>query len=349
MKLKLPVSYENNLHKVIVSNITELESVPRDFSLFILENQAKSIIMSTSAVVANETLRFYCPKTIVPKSSGTWDTNYISGLKVKVEILSISNFFELFNINHDDVLSAEASELISKLQYLDKSFLEKYKAKEEDFFELRNNEIYCHPIVKKLFLLHKYYTSEAIVDSFVYLLLYLLKYESEMRSVVPQFKMKLHFGGVEGNNDKESIPDFLIMDILSYFKMVIIEDKSYKDDKVDSFPQLFGEILAMIATNKAKAEKLKLDSNSSTEIFFLGVRVNGTIFHFHAVGQCEEIMMCLEMLTEATNTTNTFRLEDGFDFMVAQHRQVIIYVLDKFRLHISDAGSNSVRQNSNSK
>ncbi len=60
--------------------------------------------------------------------------------------------------------------------------------------------------------MHKYSSCEAIVDSFIAQLFSALGYNDGMLATVPQFKMNLHFGGNE--NDKESIPDFLVMDII---------------------------------------------------------------------------------------------------------------------------------------
>lgn len=355
MPLKLPVSNEPTLVDVVRKAISSLgTSAPRTFEKFVLENQSHQIIVSTSTIVENEILDFYSPETIAPLSSGSWSPAVLKQLKVGIETLTMAEFFGRFNLVDDGNFSVRADQLVETIKDISHEFLTHYNKQDQDSqLKLRNSTIHCHPLAKALFLMQKYVSCEALVDSFIAQLFSALGYNDGMLSIVPQFKMNLHFGG---GNDKESIPDFLIMDILSYLKMVIVEDKNWSLMKFNSFPQLFAEVIAMWATNEAKEKETKkarieesAPSNVSVaETLVLGVRVNGSVFHFHGVGRSPEVLKSMQNLQVASDTTITIRLGDeaGFDFLIPEQRKQIIYILDKFLENIMDQGRNSERQNS---
>eukprot|EP01038_Epipyxis_sp_PR26KG_P010205 gene10205-13729_t len=201
-----------------------------------------------------------------------------------------------------------------------------------------------------MFLINKYVTFEALVDLFINTLLAELGYNGEMLYIIPQFKMKVHFGG---GNDKESTPDLVVVDTLSYLKMVIVEDKNLSLIKFDSFPQLFAEIIPVFATSETKIEQMHKksrikESSINVDDFTLGVRVNGTVFHFQGVPRSQEVLHSMETLNVASAPTITIRLGDEtrFDFLVKEDRSLIIYVFDKFLAHLNECGRNAQRQNS---
>ncbi len=176
------------------------------------------------------------------------------------------------------------------------------------------------------------------MDSFIVQLFSALGYNDGMLATVPQFKMNLHFGGNE--NDKESIPDFLVMDILSDVKMVIVEDNNTSLVTCNSFPQLFADIIAMFATNEAKdkgTKKARIEESAPSkesvvaEPLALGVRVNGSVFHFHGVGRSPEVLRAMDTLQATSDPTVTIRLgdENGLEFMFPEQRKQIIYILNK--------------------
>jgi hypothetical protein len=336
----LAVSDEPNLLGHVQRAIEALDDTkPRSFSGFVLENNNSALISSTSQVVHGETLYFYSPQVITPVSSGSWTAALLKQLKVKIVGMDQEQFLQAFDIIDDNLLSERAQRLVEELKDVNTTFLEDYKtecvSRKE---EMRESAIHCHALVKALFLIRKYLNCEALVDSFVNNLLSALGFNDGMLYVVPQFKMTLHFGGE--SNDKESIPDFLVMDILSYLKMVIVEDKNHSLYRCNSFPQLFAELVAMFAINQCKVEQAS--KRPRTEVpsqvqaikpsYALGVRVNGTIFHFHGVAPSNSIFTAMESLQEAKDTTTTIRLgnEEGYDFMIPSQRMTIIYILDKF-------------------
>lgn len=356
MPFNLPVSTEASLKADVGKAVSSLESsvARRSFETYILENQLGQIIASTSTVVENETLNFYSPEKIVPVSSGSWSSAIIKQLKVNIETVTMAEFLLRFHIVDDGKLSERAEQLVDSIKEINHEFLVQYNVQDKHQQDkLRGSAIHCHSLAKALFLMQKYVSCEALVDFFIVQLFSALGYNDGMLSTVPQFKMNLHFGG---GNDRESIPDFLIMDILSYLKMVIVEDKNWNLMKFNSFPQLFAEIIAMFATNEVKEQETKkarieesVPSNDSVdEALALGVRVNGSVFHFHGVGRSPEVLKSLESLQVASDATNTIRLgpEAGLDFLIPEQRKQIIYVLDKFLENIVNMGRDSPRLNS---
>eukprot|EP01038_Epipyxis_sp_PR26KG_P013397 gene13397-17964_t len=244
----------------------------------------------------NETLTFYNPEKIIPLSSGNWGRIIMNQLKVEVAGVNLLEFFAKFNIIHDDKTmkcSSRAEKIIMDLTPVDLVFLDAYRNLDEIELEnLRNSPLHCQPLCKVLFLISKYYSCEALVDSFINTLLIELGYNKEMLYTIPQFKMKLHFG--EGNV-KESTPDFVVMDILSYLKMQLVF--STNESKIDQI-------------NK----KARIEKSFPSDDFALGVRVNGTVFHFHAVPRSKEVLKSMETLNVASTPTRTFILGDENEF-----------------------------------
>jgi hypothetical protein len=66
-----------------------------------------------------------------------------------------------------------------------------------------------------------------------------------MLYLVPQFRLNLEFG----NEKKAAVPHYLLHDILSSFRMGVTEVKIVNNERLNSEPQRFGEIIAACQQN----------------------------------------------------------------------------------------------------
>jgi hypothetical protein len=201
--------------------------------------------------------------------------------------------------------------------------------------------------------MNKYTHIEAAVDSFVLRLLVALGYETGMLVCFPQLRLDLRFG----ETLRDSIADYTIFDVLSFFRMVVMEDKNVNEVKKNSVPQMIGQAVAAHATNKPKADQdgpasksarttAKPESEPTDNIPILGVRVNGNYFFFYAITISEDIEAALDSCTVAKKSTALYRLgdENGLNFMNANDRKVIVRVLSLMLDQIKAMGATAERQ-----
>jgi hypothetical protein len=186
------------------------------------------------------------------------------------------------------------------------------------------------------------------VDTFVSLLLYFLKYFSGALFPVQKLPLPLCFGQVA----KTAAADFTVLDIFSFYRMAIIEDKNLTNLRAKSEPQLVAEAIAIHQKNSAvrqqQGKRLKVEedeSGSSTEPIF-GVRINGYMFHFYCLYISDSIENAMRTSSQATKSTKMFRLgsEDGYNFVNQADRDIIISVLDNMRTVVAFTGTNSERK-----
>lgn len=105
-----------------------------------------------------------------------------------------------------------------------------------------------HPIWKSLYMLLKYSNHESGVDAFVSLLLSELGFMQEWLWLFPQLSLPLMFGKIA----KTAIADFTILDVFSFYRMAVVEDKSENEIRQNSEPQIIAEAIAVHQQNKIK-------------------------------------------------------------------------------------------------
>jgi len=135
----------------------------------------------------------YAPQTKLPISSAhEWDESCTLILKVNLKEVTA---YEL--LGRDWTLSREAISLIENLTDLDANNSSKYFShiSSEALESLRQSEYRIQPIRKCLYLISKYHTNEALVDSLVSLLFHELGFYSGMLYPVPQHSLPLQYGG----------------------------------------------------------------------------------------------------------------------------------------------------------
>jgi len=195
------------------------------------------------------------PEQLRPASAGDWSDDYLALLKVQIVPAELPEFCEMIGIAAVST-SPSAVELKAHLEHLTTESVASYE-KPESFESMRNQEdvkwnILRDPIVKALFLLEKYSDHESMVDSFVALLLHRLQYYDGMLFPVQQLRLKLKFGP---HDEKLSIADFTIMDLLAFYRMAVVEDKSRDNQKVNSLPQLQSLSTKRTRTTRKKPQK----------------------------------------------------------------------------------------------
>lgn len=333
--------------------------LPRNYSAFVLEDDAGTIHVKAATIPSDSTLVLRWPEEIVPTSSGSWTDAMLTKLKVNTARLDLDEFCAQFGILQasNQALAPAARSLIANLSALTISTLDDYKVtSREDSVKRRDEALLREPIVKYAYLMNKYTHIEAAVDSFVLRVLIALGFEDGFLVSFPQLRLDLRFG----ETVRESIADYTIFDVISFFRMVVMEDKNVKEGKKNSVPQMFGQAVAAHATNKPKADQdgparkaARLTTKPAAEpesepdtIPMLGVRVNGNHFFFYAITITEQIVAAMDSCTVPTKATVMYRLgdENGLNFLKAEDREVIVRVLSLMQERITFLGAESERQ-----
>ena len=184
----------------------------------------------------------------------------------------------------------------------------------------------------------KYGDHESVVDCFVHLLLNRLGFFSDWLFVFPQLrlKLKLKYGA---EIVKEATPDFTVMDVVSFLRMAVMEDKRLNDTYLNSEPHLVAELIAMAQANsedEAKINDAQMKGVNAPPI--IGVRVNGLSFWFYCVDNTNNLLNAMASNSSASEATRIKKLGDdthGLNFLVSADREIIIRTLaaacDQFR------------------
>ena len=224
--------------------------------------------------------------------------------------------------------------------------------------DVKENLLCKNPLVKATWLVDKYADHESIVDSFVHLLLDRLGFNDDWLYVFPQMNLPLKYGEIKAKTMAKA--DFVVMHVLSFFRMAVVEDKRQQDHMVNSEPQLIAEAIALSQANsESKSRKRPVseintatssssDGTEDRDVLF-GVRVNGLRFYFYVIPVSDAILKAMKTKRVAESETDVLCLYDGgnyFDWGVAERRSVIIKVLDKVRSYMSTRGDGVQRRSS---
>ena len=183
-------------------------------------------------------------------------------------------------------------------------------------------------------MVQKYPNIESIVDEFVSILLRELMFNEEWLFVFPQLPLKLIFGTAI----KEAIADKTIMDIVSFYRMAVFEDKSVENVRVNCEPQMIAEAIAVhqqnmrikkTAADRQASKRVKKthqdskDEEASPDTYddgnemmqgvdaidnqldepLVAVRVNSHEFYFYSVSITSHILQAMQLQQEAVSET----------------------------------------------
>ena len=332
--------------------------------------------------------RFCLPPRLIPRSAGDWGQLESDQLRVKwTSVSTIRDFLDGFCDEGEE--SKEAIQLKAELEKMTSDIIRAYgvKVREERYPTIDSissssstplDGYYQHPIFKACAMIDKYATNESAVDMFLTLLLWRLNYFSDWLYVLPQCRLPLMYDEQTGTPFKNwAIPDFVIFDVGSFFRMFIVEDKSSDNRNVVSNYQMLGQGIAAHQQNvfndgsyvpsgfkKAKTEYSSSASSSSSSTSssspnpfaatddgpLFGLRVNGLRFHFYLIpiGEAVTKAMSLRRVATADTPVREFNNKgEGLDFTQKEDRDKIIKLLDRMCLKIKQMGQESRRRNSN--
>jgi hypothetical protein len=262
-----------------------------DWSSYRLYDSNGATVADFGSLMAHENYYFCIPNKLEAVSANCWTRRHLNYLGIKVTFKSKDEFLSLLSMMLNDEEGSSPpqkqdqvpNELINTFKPVSETFLANFDSKHlnpDQLSSLRENENLHHPIIKALFLVRKYSNLEAAVDSFVQLLLFYLGYYGNTLFAFPQLQLPLRFG----SQAKEAKADFVILDVFTFLRMAVIEDKSTDRLMVDSEPQMIAEAIASCQQNQhiespSKKQKLADDGCQKVEDIF-GVRVSGTFFSF---------------------------------------------------------------------
>lgn len=337
-----------------------------EFSHFVLTDGAGTLILGCPKIRLEEKLFFRLPSNIQPESASNWTAQYLSLLGIEFEDfgLDVISFLDGFPMPVD--ISREECELQNELKLLTPELLHDFVTNSNvnnDNFKILENNI----VIKSACMLAKYGSNEAAVDIFIVFLLQKIGFYSNRLFAFPQMRHTITFGDVK----KEAIPDFTIIDVLSYFRIAVIEDKSEdsNDPESKTEAQLVAEAIAIFqanqrmrnnivvretegkqATKRSKHDEKRADAENGTFLdeIVLGVRVKGMKFTFYVIPISVQIQTAIHTKT-ATITGTIVKRCGPFDFQFKNAQHSVIQVLQAYHRIITTVGEKSVRRNSDTK
>ena len=333
-----------------------------DFNSFEFTNNQNHIVMDIPAIGSSPCYWFRFPEKIVPQCASSWTNQKLLQLCIKfIDAESIAQLLGESSCFVDAEVSEKGKQLQEELKPLTTKMMEEFRTSSSlSLDELARNDA----LVKTVFVVGKYRNVEAVVDLFVCFLLQRLGYFNDRLFAFPQFPHSILFG----TEKCDAIPDFTIMDVLSFYRAFVFEEKSDASSSADSNveAQLIAEAIAVfqssfpeIANNPTSAlkdvvgitvEGVESTSTSSRTLssyeknnVILGVKVKGTIFTFYAVPITIHILTALKNCRASSETTTVTRL-GSLDFKVEEQRNQIITVLDIYKQMIAVLGEKSSRR-----
>lgn len=203
-----------------------------------------------------------------------------------------------------------------------------------------------HPLCKALFIMGKYSHLESPVDSFVFQLLCHLGFNDNWLYIFPQLPLKLR-------SNKRSIPskpDFTLMDIISFYRAVVVEDKKTDErDLCGAEAQLVAEAVCAQQSNVVKdhshPSKRSRSPATSEENTIIGIRVCGFYFTFYRIPYSQHLIDSVLNEVVASETTIVQRCRhEGYDFRNAGDRDVIVSLLDSLLYQFTHDGETAKRR-----
>ena len=353
------------LHDQIVGNVSEVVSLGgrgAQWSPFRHYSCDGSVPSNWASVQDGELLKFMIPTKIVAESASNWSSVQVEQLRIR--------FVDVAELNLDINLSEKASALVNRLKPLNVGIVDDYVHLKKDQDASQNEDMMSlldDVLIKAVFMISKYAEIESPVDLFMVLLLYELGYYDERLFAFPQFPMDLRFG----DTSKQAIPDITVMDVLSFMRMIVVEDKKSNAMRyLNSEPQLIAELIAMHQRNnweknvskkrgwtepeKEKVEEKQEEQESNqepeslqdllkSEDGLVGIRVTGTSFCIYVMRVSEHVLNAMNCQTQAVNDTYVQRI-GPLDFKNENDRGLLISFLDYFRLIMIEKGASSVRR-----
>jgi len=138
--------------------------------------------------------------------------------------------------------------------------------------------------------------------------------------VFPQLRLKLVYGDAIV---KEAIPDFTVMDVMSFLRMAVVEDKRHDDELKNSEPQLIAELIALFQANADDTDKKGSLKREAHEPYIMGVRVNGLRFWLYHIDNPNHLLASLASNSAASDVTEVKKLGhemNGLDFLQPEDR-----------------------------
>lgn len=237
--------------------------------------------------------------------------------------------------------------------------------------EMSAADRYLHPLIKTLYMMSNYPSVEAVVNDFVSQLLRVMLDaipNSRWLYVFPQLPLPLVFGGV---SDRCATADHTIVDVGSFFRMAVFEDKSAlkgQEGRINSEPQVIAEAIAahqanmQLKSKQATRKKQRQANNASAAAAsscapapvpdpLLAVRVSGTSFFFYSVRVTSHLLDVMHNGVEAVESTNVLKMSgdnpgdaDGLNFYTPKDRTLILQTLDQMGQIIAAAAHASQRR-----
>jgi hypothetical protein len=300
-------------------------------------------------------LRSEVAATPLQRHSGSkWGSEDLDNLMVTFEEVTSVAEFRGKIAEPSQSLSQLATVLIKTLEampsHLSPAFNEAFKERNKP-----ESLVLQHPLVKATYFVEKYSNQEAAVDAFMQLLLSHLGYNDDWMFAFPQFDLSLSYGNVAGSFKAKA--DFTVMDVLSFYRMAVVEDKRLQDRVLNCEPQLVAEAIAEAQANinVSKKRKAEDDDHSSESAATLGstnaedpiygVRLNGLAFYFYVIPVSKAILEAMSQSVRATRGTKVFRSQ-RLDWDKVEDRKDIITILDTIRGKLAVSGGTSARRDS---
>jgi hypothetical protein len=344
---------------VVKEEVAKTDFCKRGWNLdpFRIVNEKNAIVTDFKSIEDASFLIFFIPDRIIPVSGNDWGASHLDQLKVYFEDVELREFFEDAPLD-DFEMSERCNALKSLLADLNADLTSKYEPStrpDDGRFPseyIRTSPLLTHPICKALFAAQNYPHHESFVDDFLRHLLHEIGFNEGSLYAAPQLRISLSYGSIQ----KMAIADVTIMDMLSFIKIGVVEDKNNEEriKRSDSTAQLVAEGIAIAQRNKAvKQLKRDLEGNpkatseesSSSETVY-GIRVMGYMFHFYAIKISPQIHSALESQVAPTEPTRFLRYESetGLNFLIKEQRDEIIKMLSLLQKVATTTGANSPRK-----
>jgi hypothetical protein len=166
---------------------------------------------------------FALEQKIEPLCASEWNDQYLEQLCIVFEnTLNLEDFIKKAFNSQPFAISPKAVELIDDLRSLSVEIVVAFKYNNKVIEKPDNLPLKQENLLKTIFMAKKYPRVEAAVDLFIVFLLQKLGYYDNSLFAFPQYPHTFQFGTTLCS----AVPDFTIMDNLSFCRMVVVKDNS---------------------------------------------------------------------------------------------------------------------------